>query len=300
VQVAINNLVGICLPKTSVSHRFIFLTKACKTLERVENSGNHISYGKSRMKSFAHFFLFGIVAASLPAVACMLLAGNVFGDSRKIAVTVAIICAQSGYFYIKFARGSRRGKSESLAAADAAAAPRTSIYWSIIGSIAGVVCSAVLFFTAFPHILGIPPGAGRFDRVGMESLVAQVRNQKFSGDRQFYWADVSGTVALSTGTAAGYPNLWAQRTEAQNLKVTIWTNGGGHASPAYGFAYSDVPLAPDGTSGNSLFFFTSGPDRAIPHPATSSSHVHLINRIDAHWWEVYYDSRDQPWPAAAK
>ena len=265
-----------------------------------------MSYGKSRVKSFARFFLFGIIATPFPAVACVLLARNVFVDPRKIAVTIAIICGQCGYFCIKFARRRRREKPES-AAADAAAEPRTSIYWSTPGSIAGVICSTVLFFMVLPYILEIPPKAGRFDRARMEGLVAQVRNQKFSGDRRFYWADVSGTAALfsgtdelhwttvpgtsalSTGTAAGYANLWAERTEDQKLKVTIWTNGDGHAPLAYGFAYSDVPLEPHGTPGNSLILFSSGPNETIAHQAASLFGVpglHLMKRIDAHWWEV--------------
>jgi hypothetical protein len=246
------------------------------------------------MKSFARYFLFGLVATSVPAVACVLVVEIAFGVPRQIPGAIAIICAQIGYFYIRFVRGRRRGKSESLVAADAATAARTPIYWKIIGCIAGGICITVLFIAAVSHILEISPNAGQFDRVKMEGLVAQVRNQKFGGERQFYWSDVSGTVAFSTGTVTGQHNLWAERAEDQNLKVIIWTKDGGHTSFAYGFAYSDVPLALDGTRPDTLIFFSSGPDSTVAHPATPAFNVpglHLVKRIDVHWWEVYDDSR---------
>ncbi len=246
------------------------------------------------MKSFAHFVLFGFVATSFPAVACLLLGEIVFGNFRQMAFLIAILCVQTGYFVVQFARRFRRGKSGSPAAPDATTTPRTPIYWSIIGGVAGGVCAAALVFIALPHILGIPSNAGSFDRAKMENLVAQVRNKKFSGDRQFYWTAVSGTTALSTEAPAD-PNLWAERIDDQDLKVVIWTKNGGHASFSYGFAYSDVPLAPDGIPKDSPVFFTSGPNEVIAHSATlpfGDPGLHSIRRIDAHWWEVYDDSRD--------
>ena len=242
--------------------------------------------GKSRLKSFARFFLFGFVATSFPAVACLLVVEILFGTPRQIAGTIAILCAQAGFVCIKFVRRRRRGKSESVAAADSATPHWTRIYWKIMGLIAGGVCVTFLFFAAIPRILENRPGAGRFDRAKMEGLVAQVRNEKFSGERQFYWTAVSGTLAISTSTAAGYRILWAERAEDQNLKVIIWTNGGGHTPSAYGFAYSDVP--------DSLTFFSSGPNSTISHPTTAAFDVpglHLMKRLDAHWWEVHDNSR---------
>jgi hypothetical protein len=265
------------------------------------------------MKSVARCFLFGFIAASLPAVACMLAVEVVFGRHRHMAVTIAILCAQAGCLFLKFARRSRSGKSESAAAADAAASARTPIHWKIAGCIAGVASMTALFFSAVSQILEIPSDAGQFDRVQMEALVGQVRSQNFSGDREFHWSEVSGTMqlfsgtddlhwtavsgtaAFSNGAAAGLPNLWAERTGDQNLKVIIWTKTGGHASFSYGFAYSDVPLAADGSPKDSLIFFTSGPNSVIAHPATPAFDVaglHLRNRIDAHWWEVYDGSGD--------
>ena len=156
--------------------------------------------GKSRLKSFARFFLFGFVATSFPAAACLLVVEFEFGTPWQIAGIIAILCAQAGFVCIKFVRRPRRGKSESVAAADAVAAPRTPIYWKIMGCVAGGGCVTFLFFAAVPRIFENRPGAGRFDRAKMEGLVAQVRNQKFNGERQFYWTDVSGTPAISTGT----------------------------------------------------------------------------------------------------
>jgi hypothetical protein len=249
----------------------------------------------ARMKSFAHFFLFGFVAASFLALAGALLGGIVFGNLRHIALIIAILCAQIGWFAVKFVCRSRREKSKSPTTADAAMAPGTPVYWSISGSIAGGVCSAALFFMALPYILEIPRGAGQFDRARMEGLVAQVRSEKFRGEKQFYWTTLSGTASLSNEPLAGAPNLWAERTQDQNLKVIIWTNGGAHASFACGFAYSDAALAPNGIPADSPVFFTSGPNQVISHPAAPAFGVQglrMVRQIDAHWWEVYADSRD--------
>lgn len=240
------------------------------------------------MKSFARFFLFGLVATSVPAVVCLLLFEIKLGISWHIAVTVAILCAQAAYFAIKYSRRARCGKSTSPAAQ-----PRSLIDGAAIGFTAGAACIVYLFFTAVTHIGAVPSGAGPFDRAKMEGLVAQVRDLKFSGERKFYWSGVSGAIALSTADAVGPPNGWADGTEDKNLKVILWTNDGGHAPFAYGFAYSDMPLAPDGTPIDAPIFFSSGPNSVIAHSAASAFDMpglHLMKRIDAHWWAVYDNS----------
>ena len=202
------------------------------------------------MKSFARFFLFGLVATSLPTAVFMLLVEIRFGVSWHVAGTVAILCALIVcHFYVKFSRAGPAVKNQNplLRQMLRRGATVTHLFMrKIVGCIAGGSCAALLFFTALFRALEIPSDAGRFDRAKMEGLVAQVRDQKFhGGEKKFYRADVSGTSKISTTAEAGFPNVWADRTEDENLKVIIWTNGGGHNPYVYGFAYSDVPFAPD-------------------------------------------------------
>jgi len=249
------------------------------------------------MKSFVRYFLFGLLATSIPAAVCILFAGIVFGTSRYRTVTVAILCVQVVYSCIRYSRRSRGEKSKSLSAEAASAGEsRARIYWGITGCLAGVVCVTFLFFAAVCRIIEVPWEGGAFDRVKMEDLVAQVRNQEFSATAKFYWSDASGAPVLSSAAGAGDRKLWAERAEAKNLKLIIWTKKGEDNSLIYGFAYSDVPLTSDGTPKDAPTFFTSGPESVIAHPATSAFDVadlHLMKRIDAHWWMVYEDPKGQ-------
>ena len=69
--------------------------------------------------------------------------------------------------------------------------------------------------------------------------------------------------------------MWASATPGGELKVVIQTKDNGHAGE-YGFAYSDVSLAPKASAG--AWSYLDVPGR-----------LYLVQpkmKIDDHWWKV--------------
>jgi hypothetical protein len=178
----------------------------------------------------------------------------------------------------RIAENSRAGKE---------AASRQKISLVVAGFCSGIVLTMGLaiglYVGAFAYaVVSTPRDAGPFHRPQMESLVAQVRSQKFDGRKDFKWAEVSGTAMLLTVATQGNDSLvFAERSTDQTLKVVIVIHNEGHMG-AYGFAYSDVPLQP-------LHDSLAPEDKdllqlELPGPLRNSRPK---MQIDSHWWEMF-------------
>jgi hypothetical protein len=119
---------------------------------------------------------------------------------------------------------------------------------------------------------------GPFDRKQMESLVSQVRLQRFEGEKTFYWQEISGTAKLVADNRG--KRVWAIHNENQQLTVVIHIWGGSHWGAA-GFAYSDVPFV---RSESQLEAPPGGCTLDLPGPLRAA---YPQKQIDAHWWPVF-------------
>jgi hypothetical protein len=155
----------------------------------------------------------------------------------------------------------------------------------MVAAVLGLVFLPFYYLYAVPHLdnFGRHTSAGHFDRAQMESLVAQVRQQKFSDEKDFNWDVIAGKATLLPATTidegirvANW--VWARRTEDQKLDVVIMTVNGGHAV-SYGFAYSDKILVPEKDPDSEVLLLdVPGMNETSPE-----------EKIDEHWWEVFDD-----------
>lgn len=148
----------------------------------------------------------------------------------------------------------------------------------------------VLRFTslsAFTVIFHQNPG--RFDRESLEGVVAQVRlsGMKPGGQTEFIMDDLSDPKTMHSipngqllprGHEAGH--VWAEVSTDGKLKVTIETRDLGHAGE-YGFAYSDIPLAPKLSEHYNGWYSIDVPGRL--------NMVQPDMKVDDHWWKVEFN-----------
>jgi hypothetical protein len=121
---------------------------------------------------------------------------------------------------------------------------------------------------------------GGFDRSRFEAIVEEARSRSIAPGETVALRVHPGSSHLvetdSTLTrGAGRGRVWASRTKEGHLKVVIETNDLGHAGQ-YGFAYSDVALAPEPMD-------TNWSTIDVP------SQLRIVDadgRIDEHWWRV--------------
>ncbi|PTX92166.1 hypothetical protein DB346_24810 [Verrucomicrobia bacterium LW23] len=123
--------------------------------------------------------------------------------------------------------------------------------------------------------------AGWFNRAEMESLVAQVRQHQFVGDKYFAWTMVSGKATLLPGTEEGNA-LLARRSQEGKLTIAIITRDYHHAG-VFGFAWSEAGFSP------TMDVAYSDPNRLILDVPSSICYTRKGLQIDAHWWEVFND-----------
>ena len=157
-----------------------------------------------------------------------------------------------------------------------------------------VVATALLAAAAYVFLTHTTVGwlilnqnPGPFDRTRFEAVVKEVRLLGLKpGERRRLRLDDLGDPkslralnqdeVIERGRGAG--NVWAESTSGGRLKVVIETRDLGHAGE-YGFAYSDVPLAPQPFGDNWFCLDLPG-------------HLNLVlpnMRIDDNWWEVLYN-----------
>jgi hypothetical protein len=247
------------------------------------------------MKPFLRFFLLGFLAPCAPVLLALLLiqlgmCPNAVRLSDFLWLTSLFIAGAAAWVLWRAWPRANASGGEGMA-------------WRKIGGFAagffspfvlliGVLCLTIglreTIFTA-DFIFLVPHNAGSFHRAEMESLVAQVRSQKFEGEKRFSWTEKSGIATLlpepQTGPAYRPESRWveAERGTDLHLKVVIVTNDEGHAG-TYGFAFSDVPLpsTPDAND-------PEDKSRLQLDVPSSVCFSHPRMQIDAHWWEVFDD-----------
>jgi hypothetical protein len=68
----------------------------------------------------------------------------------------------------------------------------------LVVAVAAGLYFCYLFYTVAVVTMPSAPKAGPFNRARMENLVAQVRSQKFDGQKRFWWTGLSGTGGIIT------------------------------------------------------------------------------------------------------
>jgi hypothetical protein len=121
---------------------------------------------------------------------------------------------------------------------------------------------------------------GGFDRNRFEAIVQDARGRDIPPGETvalrvlpFSSRLVDTEAMLQRGDGAG--RVWANRTKEGHLKVVIETRDLGHAGQ-YGYAYSDVALAPEPMDTNWSTIDVPSQLRIVDADA----------RIDEHWWRV--------------
>ena len=249
------------------------------------------------MRPFPRFFLPAFLAGWVLTVGAVSWIGWPFVDFRRAAFLIpsAALGPLAAAAWTWLARSSRKGARQRTgqeAIAEESPAARDAASRQKIALVVGGFCSGIvltiglaigLYVGAFAYaVVSTPNNAGPFHREQMESLVAQVRSQKFYGEKDFKWAEVSGTARLLTVATKGNDSLvFAERSPDQTLKVVIVIHNEGHMG-GYGFAYSDSPLEPvrDPLAPEDKDLLRL----ELPGPLRNSRPK---MRIDSHWWEVF-------------
>ncbi|HWB58647.1 MAG TPA: hypothetical protein VG733_04110 [Chthoniobacteraceae bacterium] len=150
---------------------------------------------------------------------------------------------------------------------------RTSLWLKLVAASPFVL---VLFFLISLAAI-TPRSAGTFDRPLMDSIVAQVRAQNFTGVQLFH-LDKAGKIHLVKEGVLG-KQVWAERAQDGTLKVSIDMVVVNHGV-TYGFGYSDTPITGEKTRGflHSDTLRLDLPDEWYARPK---------DKIDEHWWRIY-------------
>jgi len=133
----------------------------------------------------------------------------------------------------------------------------------------------------------VPNSALQFRRQEMESIVAQVRRQSFSGDATFAWTDAVGSPKLLQFSQMGAHEVDAERSVNGKLKVIIWTwstheNWGVSENQGWCFAYSDDTLTPGYDQS-----VVDSDQLVLTLPNSGYIATDRGMRIDAHWWRGF-------------
>jgi len=247
------------------------------------------------MKPFLRFFLLGFLAPFAPILLGLLLIKlgllpDAISPSDFLWLALLIIAGVAAWvLWRAWPRANAPGgKGMAWRKIGGFAAGFFSPFVLLIGILSLTIgLRETIFFADL--ICFVPRDAGPFHRAEMESLVVQVRSQKFEGKKGFIWTEQSGVATLlpkpQTGAAYIFESRWveAERGADQHLKVVIVTDDEGHAG-TYGFAFSDVPLPP--TPDENYPEDKSRLQLDVPSPVCFS---YPRMQIDAHWWEVFDD-----------
>jgi hypothetical protein len=153
-----------------------------------------------------------------------------------------------------------------------------------LGGIAALACLLAWYSPLRLLMVPFEQNPGPFDRKRLSSVVDHVRMMgiKPGEQRQFVLnAGFDPTSLVGTGLersfrpGQGEGRVWAAASQSGALTVVVETRDLGHGGE-YGFAYSDVPLAPQPFGESWLRLDVPGPLNQVTPKM----------KIDAHWWSV--------------